>query len=70
MQSSRIPNTSLSCSGCQPLLLLHNYLPLWGPGNLRSSCAGLSHASDLVSVLTAGHLRANRDEGRFGGLMG
>lgn len=70
MQSSRTPNISFSCSGCQPLLLLHNYLPLWGPGNLRSGCAGLSYASDLVSVLTAVQLRANRDEGRFLGMVG
>ncbi|XP_061233222.1 transmembrane protein 104 isoform X2 [Neopsephotus bourkii] len=35
------------CCGCQPLLFLHNHLPLWRPGNLRSSCTSLSHASDL-----------------------
>lgn len=63
-------NISFSCSGCQPLLFLHNYLPLRRPGNLCSSCTGLSHASDLVSVLTAVGLCANREEGRLLDLMG
>lgn len=63
-------NIYFSCSGCQPLLFLHNYLPLWGPGNLRSGCTSLSHASDLVSVLTAVGLCANREEIRLLDLMG
>lgn len=63
-------NISFYCSGCQPLLFLHNHLPLWRPGNLRSSCTSLSHASDLVGALTAVGLCADTGKSRLLDLMG
>lgn len=57
-----VDNIFFFCSGCQPLLFLHHYLPLWRSGNLCSSGASLPNAGDLVSVLTPEGLCAARDQ--------
>lgn len=57
-----VDNIFFFCSGCQPLLFLHNYLPLWRSGNLCSSGASLPNAGDLVSVLTPEGLCAAREQ--------